>query len=211
LSGRTGAGAGLPRPNTTGTQTITLPASSETYSATLAPQFAPATNFNYPPCGGSGALAPASPTHDGFYPSGQRLSFAATPAKGWTFAGWTYDLAGTANPATLVAADETLVFANFNTSPTILTLTSLSPAYARAGSAGFTLTLNGTGFNAGSLVRFNGTYPTVTHVSATQLKIPVTAAQIATAGAFQVAVENFPTGWTGCAVFGYQPFFVAGP
>jgi hypothetical protein len=29
-------------------------------------------------------------------------------------------------------------------------------------------------------------------------------------GAFQVFVENFPSGWNGCAVFGYQTFLVTG-
>jgi hypothetical protein len=109
------------------------------------PEYAPATNFSDPPCGGSAALSPASPTNDGFYPTGQNLSLSATPisGSGWIFAGWTYDLTGIANPATLTANDETLVFANFNTVATPLTLTSIAPASAVAGRAAFTLTLNG--------------------------------------------------------------------
>jgi len=38
----------------------------------------------------------------------------------------------------------------------------------------------------------------------------VTSADVAAPGAFQVYVENFPSGWTGCAVFGYQTFLVQG-
>ncbi|MGB6830045.1 MAG: M12 family metallopeptidase [Terracidiphilus sp.] len=188
-----------------------LPASSTPYVATMTPEFAPATNFNYPPCGGSGTLTPSSPTGDGFYPTGQQLTFGASPDSGWTFAGWTYDLTGTANPAKLTANDESLVFANFNIVNAPLTLTGISPAIVRAGAAGFTLTLTGTGFAPGSYVSVNGIYRTVTYVSPTELKVTVNASDVTTPAGFQVFVENFPSGWDGCAVFGYQTFLVEGP
>jgi hypothetical protein len=54
----------------------------------------------------------------------------------------------------------------------------------------------------------NGTFPTVTFVNNTQLKVPVTAAQIATPGAFQVWVGNSPTAAT-CDAFAALPFTVA--
>jgi hypothetical protein len=60
------------------------------------------------------------------------------------------------------------------------------------------------------LVSANGQYRTVTYVSPTSLTVPLTAADVANPGAFQVLVENFPTGSTGCAVFGYQTFLVEG-
>ena len=41
-----------------------------------------------------------SSTEDGFYPWGTALTYTATPGTGWTFAGWTYDLSGTASPTT---------------------------------------------------------------------------------------------------------------
>jgi hypothetical protein len=112
----------------------------------------------------------------------------------------------------LTANDETLVFANFNIVDTPLTLTNLSPSSATAGGAGFTLTLTGTGFSSDSLVVVNGTYPTMNYVSPEELQVPITSADIATPGAFQVAVENYPQGqgWDGCAVFGYQTFIVQG-
>ena len=187
-----------------------LPAAATVYTATLTPEFQPATNFNYPPCGGSAAISPGSPTGDGFYPSGQVLSFSATPDSGWSFAGWTFDLTGDANPADLTAKGETLVFANFNTVATPLTLTAVKPSTAKQGGAGFVMTLTGTGFSPQSLVSANGQYRTVTYVSPTKLTVPLTASDIASAGAFQVFVENFPAGWTGCAVFGYQTFLVDG-
>lgn len=190
------------------TETVTLPSGAAAYGATVLPEFAPATNFNAPPCGGSGTVSPPSPTQDGFYPSGQQLQFGATADGGWTFAGWSGDLSGSADPATLTASGETLAVASFNTVATPLTLAHLKPASAAAGSAPFTLLLTGSGFARGSLVKFNGTYRTVTYVSTNQLKIPVTAADVATPAAVQVAVENYPSGWNGCAVFGYAPFFV---
>jgi hypothetical protein len=105
-------------------------------------------------------------------------------------------------------SDEVLVVADYNTVTTPLTLTSLSPATAVPWrSSGFTLTLNGTGFTPSSVVSVNGAFPTVNFISSTQLSVPVTTAQIATPGAFQVWVENFPSGAT-CAAFAALPFTV---
>jgi hypothetical protein len=187
-----------------------LPAAATSYIATVTPEFQPATNFDYPPCGGSAALSPASPTNDGFYPTGQLLTFSATPDAGWSFAGWSYDLTGTANPATLQATDETLVFANFNTVDTPLALTGISPSSAIAGGAAFTLTLTGTGFTPASVVSANDQYRPVTFVNSQTLTVPMNAADIGATGAFQVYVENYPLGWNGCAVFGYETFLVTG-
>jgi hypothetical protein len=187
-----------------------LPAASTSYVATMTPQYAPATNFNFPPCGGAGTLTPSSPTGDGFYPTGQQLTYSAAPDAGWTFAGWTFDLTGTQNPANRPATDETLVFANFNIVASPLTLTGVSPSSDVKGGPGLTLTLIGTGFSPGSLVSANGQYRTVTYINPQELQVPLTAADFASAGPFQVFVENFPQGWNGCAVFGYQTFEVNG-
>jgi hypothetical protein len=187
-----------------------LPATATAYTATVKPEFQPATNFDYPPCGGAGALSPASPTNDGFYPTGQVLTFSATPDSGWSFAGWTYDMTGIANPKKLTATDESLVFANFNTVATPLTLTAITPSTETVGGPKFTLALIGTGFTPTSLVYANGQYRTVTFVNSRRLTVPMTAADRATVGGFQVFVENFPKNWNGCAVFGYQTFLVTG-
>ena len=157
----------------------------------------------------TGTLSPPSPTNDGFYPTGQSLQYTAAPGSGWTFAGWTYDITGTANPANLIASDETLVFANFNIATTPLTVTGLSPATITAGSGASTLTINGTGFASGSLVSVNGTFRTVTFVNSTTLQVPLTPADVQNPAVFQVYVENFPSGSTGCAVFGYQTLSIA--
>jgi hypothetical protein len=188
--------------------TAGIPAASATYAATVNPVYAPWTNFGYPPCGGTAAITPAS-TDSGFYPWGTQLTYTATPASGWTFAGWTYDLTGTANPTNLTADDETLVFANFNITDTPLTITSLSPGSVSTGSSSFTLTINGTGFTSGSLVVVNGTYLSpVTYVSSTELQVTVSSNLVATPATFDVSVENFPSGSDGCAVFGYETFAV---
>jgi hypothetical protein len=52
----------------------------------------------------------------------------------------------------------------------------------------------------------------VNYLSPEELQVPLTSADIATPGAFQVYVENFPQGqnWNGCAVFGYRTFTVQG-
>jgi len=61
-------------------------------------------------------------------------------------------------------------------------IASLNPAAAIAGNAGFTLTVNGSGFTVNSVVKWNGArlVPT-TFVSATQLTAPVSANRIAVA------------------------------
>jgi hypothetical protein len=192
---------------TTTTDSVTLPATSTTYTASLTPEFY-VTDYVNESCAGSINVSPSSPTGDGFYPSGDEVTFTETPATGWVFTGWQYDLIGSATSEPLTVTDEVLVAADYNTTGTPLTLTSLSPSAAVVGSPSFTLTLNGTGFNANTLVSVGGIYPPVKFVNSTQLAATVTAAQLATPGAFQVYVEDFPTG-ASCAAFGFLPFTVA--
>jgi N-acetylneuraminic acid mutarotase len=61
-------------------------------------------------------------------------------------------------------------------------ISSISPAYINAGSAAFTLTVNGTGFTTGSMIMWGTSFPTTTYVSATQLTTQISAIDIATAG-----------------------------
>ena len=192
---------------TTTTDTIELPATSASYTANLTPQFY-VTDYVNETCAGSINVSPSSPTGDGFYPSGDALTFTETPNSGWLFTGWQYDLSGTSASQPLTVTDEVLVVADYNTVATPLTLTSLSPAAAVAGSPTFTLTLNGTGFTSGTVVSVNGAFPVVKFISATQLSVSVTAAQIAKAGAFQVWVDSYPSGYS-CAAFAALPFTVA--
>ena len=192
---------------TTATDNVSLPATSKTYTANLTPQFF-VTDYVNETCAGSINVSPASPTSDGFYPTGSVLTFSETPNTGWLFTGWQRDLTGTSSSQPLTVTDEVLVTADYNTIATPFTLTSLSPAAAVAGSPNFTLTLNGAGFTPSSVVSVNGAFPAVKFINATQLSVPVTAAQVAKPGAFQVWTDSFPSG-APCAAFAALPFIVA--
>jgi hypothetical protein len=69
-------------------------------------------------------------------------------------------------------------------------LTSLSPANATVGGPAFTLTVNGSNFIAGAVVRWNGNDRLTTFVSATQLRAEVPASDIAASGTGQITVAN---------------------
>jgi DNA-binding beta-propeller fold protein YncE len=74
-------------------------------------------------------------------------------------------------------------------------ITAISPTSALAGSAtGFTLTINGTNFVAGTTISFGGTTPTPTFVSTTQLVASIPAAAIASVGTVSVTVTNPASG-----------------
>lgn len=74
--------------------------------------------------------------------------------------------------------------------PVIPTITSLDPTAVEAGSAGFTLTLNGVNFVTGATVQWNGSTLPTTFVSAAQLTAQVSPAEVATTGTVQVTVVN---------------------
>ncbi|MGH7496679.1 MAG: IPT/TIG domain-containing protein [bacterium] len=70
------------------------------------------------------------------------------------------------------------------------TSTSISPSSKTVGDAGFTMTVDGTNFVAGSVVRFNGSDRTTTFVSSTRLTATVAASDLTTVGTFSVTVFN---------------------
>ena len=85
--------------------------------------------------------------------------------------------------------------------------TSLSPSSAMAGGSAFTLTVNGSRFMAGSVVRWNGASRPTTFVSSTQLQASIGAADIAAAGTADVTVfTSAPGGGTSATV----PFTIRG-
>jgi hypothetical protein len=88
----------------------------------------------------------------------------------------------------------------------VLSITSLSPAFAIAGGAAFTLTVNGTGFINPSTVKWNGSSRTTTYVSSSQLTAGITTSDIASAATASVTVVN-PGGDTSNA----QPFEIYSP
>ena len=66
----------------------------------------------------------------------------------------------------------------------------LIPSSAVEGGAGFTLTVNGTGFVTGASVRWNGSPRNTTFVNSSQLSAKITAADVAARGTASVTVMN---------------------
>ncbi len=73
-------------------------------------------------------------------------------------------------------------------------IASLLPASRMMGGAAFTLTVNGSDFATGSVVRWNGADRSTTFVSATQLRATINAADTAAIGTAQVTVFTPPAG-----------------
>ncbi len=190
----------------TQSQTITAPSGNTTYTANITPNY---YVTDYPlegSCAATINVTPAS-TENGYYPTGSLISFNETPATGLTFTEWLYDLSGNTNPQNLTVDDEVLVAADYNVNATPLAISSISPASITAGGSGFTLTINGAGFTTNTYVYINGYYRAIgTYVNSTQITIPLLASDIATAGAFQVAVGNFNT--AGCGPYVPTTFYV---
>lgn len=77
-------------------------------------------------------------------------------------------------------------------------ITTLSQTTATAGSNGFELTINGSGFVTSSTVKWNGQNKTTTFVSSTQLKAQITMTDLQTTGVFPITVSTpAPTAGSG--------------
>jgi hypothetical protein len=76
-------------------------------------------------------------------------------------------------------------------------IAALTPASMTAGSAAFTLTVNGSNFGSQAVVNWNGAARTTTFVSGNQVTAAIPAADIATAGSAAVTVTNPGTPATG--------------
>lgn len=71
-----------------------------------------------------------------------------------------------------------------------MTVTSLTPSSALAGGQSFTLTVNGSGFQSGDVVQWNGLSRATTYVSSSQLTATILDTDIATAGTASVTVNR---------------------
>ena len=91
------------------------------------------------------------------------------------------------NPTPGGGTSSTVPFTIQNPVPASVTL---SPTSTTAGGAGFTLTVNGTGFVNGASISFNGKAEATAFVSATQLTATIPAADIAVAANVNVVVTN---------------------
>ncbi|WP_317191342.1 choice-of-anchor D domain-containing protein [Hymenobacter guriensis] len=78
----------------------------------------------------------------------------------------------------------------FTVNNPVPTITSLEPNTKVAGSAAFSLVVNGTGFVSGAIVTFNGVEYTPTINSGTKLTIAIPATAIATVGSYAVTVTT---------------------
>jgi len=76
------------------------------------------------------------------------------------------------------------------TNPTPILYQPLVPAATVPGGAGFTLTVNGTGFVQGAVVNWNGSPRQTTFVSSSQVAAAIAAADIATMGTATITVTN---------------------
>ncbi len=85
-------------------------------------------------------------------------------------------------------------------------LSAMAPASASAGSTAILLTVNGSGFLAGSTVQWNGGARQTTYVSFTQLTASIPASDLAAFGVAQVTVAN-PSGGSSSAL----NFNISGP
>ncbi len=79
---------------------------------------------------------------------------------------------------------------NFTVNNPVPTISSLGPSSTLAGGPAFTLTVHGTGYTTGSIVRWNGNSRPTTWIDNTQLTAAIPAADIVSAGSFQVTVFN---------------------
>lgn len=91
------------------------------------------------------------------------------------------------NPTPGGGTSNALALAVNNPTPAI---TGLQPSSVNAGSAAFTLAVNGTGFIPASTVTFNGSSRTTSFVSATQLTAAISAADVSAVGSASVSVTN---------------------
>jgi hypothetical protein len=76
-------------------------------------------------------------------------------------------------------------------------IAQLAPASMKAGSAAFTLTVNGSKFNTNAVVNWSGTAQTTTYVSGNQVSAAIPASAITAAGTVSVTVTNPGTAGTG--------------
>jgi hypothetical protein len=130
-------------------------------------------------------------TGDGEYLIGDLVSLFASPNPSYTFLAWTDGGSVVSKNASYsVTADVNRELAAvFTVTPVAILLT---PESVIAGSAGFTLTVNGQAFVDGSTVNWNGSPRTTTFVSATELSAVIPVEDIAQAGTADVTV-TIPT------------------
>ena len=119
-------------------------------------------------------------------------TLTSTPNGTSVFAGWSPTLgtcSGTTNPCstgTLGGGQNTLNV-TFSLKPTT---TSILPTSKVVGEAAFTMTVTGTNFQTGAVVRFNGSNRTTSGTGTTTRAASILASDLTTAGTFSITVAN---------------------
>ena len=101
----------------------------------------------------------------------------------------TYEFRLLTNTNSTLAATSPPVTVDASVNP-VPTVSSLSPSSTPAGGPAFTLTVNGTGFIASSVVRWNGSDRPTSFINSTQLQAAIAAADVAAVGADSVTVAS---------------------
>lgn len=101
-----------------------------------------------------------------------------------------------------IRSSQTAFFDNVKVTVATPSITSISPTSRVANSGAFTLTVNGSNFTSGSIVRWNGVNRTTTFVSSTQLTASIPASDITTSGSAAITVA------TGTAISNSQTFTI---
>jgi Chitobiase/beta-hexosaminidase C-terminal domain/FG-GAP-like repeat/Bacterial Ig-like domain (group 3)/FG-GAP repeat len=131
-------------------------------------------------------------------------AFAYSPAAGAILPAGNQTLSATFTPADALDynnATATVMLSVTNPAPRI---TSLAPAHVVAGGPAFSLSVNGAGFVAGSVVYWGGTALSTQYVSSTQLTAEVPASATATAGTDAVTVQTGSQGGGPSAAFQFE-------
>lgn len=152
--------------------------------------------------------SPPCANNDCSFADGTPVTMTATPnaGNGMVFAGWTGDLSGLTNPQNTTVHDEFLPVANFNVVPTVLAISSITPATPVATAAARDLTVNGSGFVASSFFTYwNGSFRNSSVVSPTQATMHLNAGDLAAAGGQDIEVANFTSS---CGAEAFQSILV---
>lgn len=83
---------------------------------------------------------------------------------------------------------------NFTVSSSAPTISSLNPGSTTAGSAGFVLTITGSGFNQTSTINWNGNAISTTYLDSTQMNADIPASLVASSGSIPVTVTTSSSG-----------------
>jgi hypothetical protein len=114
--------------------TITVPAASTTYIANFATRYLLTTSVSGPNNAGTINASPASA--DGYYDSSRPVQLTAIANSGYSFSGWSGDLAGSANPQLITMSAPRNVTAGFSPQGTLIDLALNSGGAATASTAG---------------------------------------------------------------------------